>query len=92
LSIKSSIELGGPTIIDLPVENLNFGENFDQSFDFGFQTKTPFFGGTFVENLSPQLFFSGDQLHIILNHNNLEIGEHSSFSIIEEIIFSMEIP
>jgi len=31
--------------------------------------------------------FSKDELHIILMRRNLEISEHSSFLIIEEIVF-----
>ena len=43
--------------------------------------KTPFFTrhGTFVQHFTPKLFFSKDELHIILKLRNLEIGEHSSF-------------
>jgi len=32
-------------------------------------------------------FFCNDKLHIILNRSNLEIGEHSSFSIINDFFF-----
>jgi len=36
---------------------------------------------TSVQNLTPQMIFSSDELHIILKHMNLEICEHLSFHI-----------
>ena len=44
--------------------------------------------GTYVQNLVPKnFFFSPDELHIILKRSNLEVCEHSSFSVINGIVF-----
>jgi len=50
---------------------------------------TPFFRRvqTFVQNLTRKWFFSNEEFHIILKRRNLEICEHSSFSIIDKIVF-----
>ena len=34
--------------------------------------------GTFVQNLAHYIIFSNDELHIILQHRNLEIGKYWS--------------
>ena len=42
---------------------------------------------TSVHNFTPCL---SDELHVILKYMNLEICEHSSFLIIEEIVFEIK--
>jgi len=43
--------------------------------------------GTLARNFTPKLFFSNDELHIILKRMNVKICEHSCFSTIEEKYF-----
>ena len=52
-------------------------------------TEMPFFRrvGSFGQNLAPYIIFSAGELHTVLKHGNLEMCEHLSFSIIDEIMF-----
>ena len=60
---------------------------FDKNSKIGFDAVFIRRDQTAVQSFTPKIIFSNDELHIILKGWNLEICKHSSFLIIDEIVF-----